>query len=429
MKALLLAAAALVALPAAAETIAFTGGTVAIGDGSQPIANGTVVMRDGRIVAAGATVATPPGATVVDARGKWVAAGFVGALASLGIVDGYGMPETTDATAPRSPFSAAIDVSTAINPAGPQFAVERASGVTRAFVAGAASGTIFAGLGALVDLAADVDPVTRPRAFEMVELGENAIKTGGGSRPAANVLLRQALAAARDPSQVGGLSKETLITRADAIALRPVVEGRIPLLAHVERTADILNALALRKEYPALKLVLVGASEGWLVADRIAAAHVPVIAGGLTDLPGAFETLAATQSNVGRMVKAGVVVAVSTVNSTGGGPRQAYLPQYAGNLVAISKMPGATGLDWGQAFASITSRPAEAMGLGGEFGSLRPGRHADVVLWDSDPLELASAPVAVWIDGVAQPMTNRQLRLRDRYATPQEGTLPKAYER
>ena len=92
-------------------------------------------------------------------------------------------------------------------------------------------------------------------------------------------------------------------------------------------------------------------------------------------------------------------------------------------------MPGATGLDWGQAFASITARPAEAMGLGAEFGSLRPGRHADVVLWDGDPLELASAPLAVWIDGIAQPMGNRQLKLRDRYATPQEGALPKAYER
>ena len=52
----------------------------------------------------------------------------------------------------------------------------------------------------------------------------------------------------------------------------------------------------------------------------------------------------------------------------------------------------------------------------------------DVVIWDGDPLEMTSAPVAVWIDGVAQPMTDRQTRLRDRYATPDEGSLPKAYE-
>ncbi|HMI18051.1 MAG TPA: amidohydrolase family protein, partial [Sphingomonas sp.] len=88
-----------------------------------------------------------------------------------------------------------------------------------------------------------------------------------------------------------------------------------------------------------------------------------------------------------------------------------------------------TGLDWRKAFATITSRPAAALGMDGEIGSLRPGRRADVVIWDGDPLELSSAPVAVWIDGVAQPMTSRQTRLRDRYLNPQEGVLPKAYER
>ena len=67
--------------------------------------------------------------------------------------------------------------------------------------------------------------------------------------------------------------------------------------------------------------------------------------------------------------------------------------------------------------------------MDGEIGSLRPGRRGDVVVWDGDPLELSSAPVAVFIDGVQQPLTNRQIRLRDRYMTPQEGALPKAYER
>ena len=130
------------------------------------------------------------------------------------------------------------------------------------------------------------------------------------------------------------------------------------------------------------------------------------------------------------MARAGVPVAISISGVSGGGGNQLRnLPQLAGNLVALTKVDGATGLDWGAAFATITSRPAEAIGMGGEIGSLRPGRRGDVVMWDGDPLELSSAPLAVWIDGVAQPMTSRQLRLRDRYATPHEGALPKAYER
>jgi imidazolonepropionase-like amidohydrolase len=65
--ALLLAGAA----PVGAETIAITGGTVALGDGSQPIPNGTVVIRDGRVIAAGAMrMKLPAGTQVIDATGK-----------------------------------------------------------------------------------------------------------------------------------------------------------------------------------------------------------------------------------------------------------------------------------------------------------------------------------------------------------------------
>jgi hypothetical protein len=52
-----------------------------------------------------------------------------------------------------------------------------------------------------------------------------------------------------------------------------------------------------------------------------------------------------------------------------------------------------------------------------------------VVLLDGDPLELSSNADRVWIDGVEQPMVDRQTKLRDRYARPEEGALPKAYER
>jgi hypothetical protein len=69
------------------------------------------------------------------------------------------------------------------------------------------------------------------------------------------------------------------------------------------------------------------------------------------------------------------------------------------------------------------------MGVGDRYGSLKAGRAGDVVVWDGDPLELSSAPTTVIIDGVEQPLGNRQMRLRDRYARPTEGNLPKAYDR
>ncbi|ATE64928.1 amidohydrolase family protein [Rhizorhabdus dicambivorans] len=428
MKRLLLTAASLIAAPLSAETIAITGGTVAIGDGSQPIGGGTVVIANGRIVSAGAGVAVPAGARVIDATGKWVSPGIVAGVSTLGLMEGYGMDEVNDTTASKSPFSAAIDVSTAINPTGQRVATERSSGITRAFVIPAAGNTMFGGQGAVIDLGADVDPVTKARAFQYVELGEDGASAGGGSRPAAYVLLKTALAAAANPASADFAHKDALITRQDAEALGPVVRGAMPLLVHVERAADIRAVLALKAQYPAIRLVLVGATEGWMIADQIAAARVPVIAAGLLDLPEKFETMAATQSNVGRLTRAGVTVAVSNADISEG-PYESYLTQYAGNLVALTKLPGAQGLDWGQALASITSKPAAAIGMDREIGSLRSGRRADVVIWDGDPLELASAPTAIFIDGIAQPMTSRQTRLRDRYLDPVEKNLPKAYER
>src|SRR4051812_50213080 len=88
-RALLAALLAAVAVPAAAETFAITGGTVALGDGSQPIPNGMVVVRDGRIVAAGdVRMKLPAGTQVIDATGKWVTPGIVAGFSRLGLAEG-----------------------------------------------------------------------------------------------------------------------------------------------------------------------------------------------------------------------------------------------------------------------------------------------------------------------------------------------------
>ena len=467
--ALLLAAAA----PAVAQTIAITGGTVALGDGSEPIPNGVVVMRNGRIVGAGVNVAIPHGAQMVDARGKWVTPGIVAGFSRLGLAEvdltmhveegAGGSSETAgsaDDTTSNGPFNAAIDVVPSLNPLASTIAVNRADGVTRAVVAPIAGRSIFAGQGAVIDTGADMDPVTAARKFQFVELGQTGAESAGGSRASAYILFRNALREAselrryspsaaappgqapdererpvvRDPneSRVYGpearRSEDVLLTRFDAAALVPVLQGRQYLLVHVERARDILNVLGLRRDFPSLRIVLVGATEGWLVADRIAAARVPVIASAVNDLPASFEEIAATQSNVGRMRSAGVNVAIGMIDDND--TRNLFNErQYAGNLVALTNVPGARGVPWGEALAMITSRPAEIMGMGRELGSLAPGRRADVVIWSGDPLQVTSNAEMVLIDGVQQPLESRQTKLRDRYRDIDERILPEAYRR
>ena len=431
MKRLMLLSAAFLATPVAAQTVAITNAKLVIGDGSAPIEGGTVIVRDGRVVAAGKSVAVPSGVPSVDAGGKWVTPGIVAGFTRMGIVESEGIEETDDTAARGSPFHAAIDVAPAVNPATSSIPLNRAEGITRAIVAPDNQGSIFAGMGAVIDLAADRQPVTKARAFQFFDYGGGGSRNGN-SRPAMIAFFRNALTQvrdyARDPVHYADQGKDALLARADAEALAPVANGKMPLLVHVERASDMLALIDLKRDYPALKLVFVGAAEGWLVASQIAAAHVPVIASALTDLPETFDQLGATQSNVGRMKAAGVLVGIGTIGDNEA--RQARLEkQYAGNLVALTRLPGATGLDWNAAFAAITSAPAEAIGMGDEIGSLRPGRRGDVVIWDGDPLELGTGVAAVYIDGVKQPLRTRQDALRDRYMVPQEGSLPKAYER
>ena len=119
---LLLVATATLALvaPAAAQDFAITNATVATGDGSAPVENATVVVQNGRVVAAGAGLATPAGVEVIDGSGKWVTPGIFSAITTLGLVDVDGVSESNDTSAGRSPFSAALDVAPAINPASQQ---------------------------------------------------------------------------------------------------------------------------------------------------------------------------------------------------------------------------------------------------------------------------------------------------------------------
>lgn len=429
---LLLAAAAITALPVAAQTVAITNGKVATVAAADPVDGGTVLIRDGRITAVGRGVAVPAGATVIDAGGKWVTPGIIAGFSRLGIVEIDAVDQTDDSSADKSPFSAALDVASSVNPRSVNIPINRIEGLTRAVVAPSAGEAIFAGQGTIIGLGGGDDTVMRARAFQFIELGERGANLAGGSRGAAFLNFRNGLHEAEDFARnpkgyEGGKDRDAILTRLDAAALVPVVQGRVPAIIHVERASDITALLDLRREFPALKLIIVGGAEGWMVADKLAAARVPVIATATQNLPGRFEMLAATESNVGRLVAAGVTVALGMIDDND--TRQVrLLPQHAGNLVAMAKLPGAVGLTHAQALASITSAPAKIFGMT-DLGTLEAGKRADVVIWDGDPLELSSAPVAVYIDGKPVPLTSRQTQLRDRYLRLNPEGMPYQYKR
>ncbi len=415
-----------VSAPAMAETVAIMGGTVVVGDGSAPMEGATVLIRDETIVAVGANVAVPADARVIRADGQFVTPGIVAGFSRLGLIEVDAVAGSNDATGGRSGFSASLDVAYGIDPSRNPIAINRSAGITRAVVAPNASNDIFGGLGAVIDLGSDASPITKRRAFLFVDMGEGGANAAGGSRMGSHALLRAKFREAQDYADGEDDFDDGLLRVEDARVLISAMNGDIPMMVHVEGATDIRQVLALKSEYPKLKLILVGVSEGWMVAPEIAAANVPVIASALNDLPVNFAMRGATQSNIGRMKDAGVIVAIGMIDDRDAHQLR-YTPQYAGNLVALGRVPGATGLTWDEGMAAITSVPATIMGHGGKMGVLKAGARADIVIWTGDPLEISSTAEYVMIGGVEQPMGNRQERLRDRYLADDDGALPRAY--
>ena len=216
--------------PAAAQTVAITNARLVVGDGSAPVDGATVLVRGGRVVSAGAGVAVPPGVEVVDAAGKWVTPGIVAGFSRVGLIEVDAVDGSNDASAPTSPFSAAMDISPALNPLGAPVGVNRLAGVTRALVYPGTSSGLFNGRGALVDLGHDADMVTAAGLFQYVEFGEAGATRAGGSRAATFLQFRTLLSEARDygrnPAAYDGRSRDAMLNRADAEALLRVIDGR-----------------------------------------------------------------------------------------------------------------------------------------------------------------------------------------------------------
>lgn len=443
----LLLAAALTALagPALAqELVAVVGGQVHTG--TSVIENGTVVMRDGRIVSVG-TGAAPSGARVIDARGKVVTPGIVAVDSGLGGSEVSSVGGTDDLSNDANTIGAAFDVSYGLDPWSITIPVARLGGVTRAIVvpnhpgggggqhqddsdfAGAGDGgyqspSLFAGQASIIHLGEGTDILVKPRVAMVAPFGEAGASIAGGARGATFVQFKESLAEVRlyarnrSSYERGGL-RDLSLSRADLEALIPVVEGRMPVIVTVHRAADILQVLRLAEEEN-IRIILDGAEEGWIVADRIAAAKVPVLLNPISNLPGNFERRGARMENAAALNAAGVVIAIK---GNEGSIHRARETRYnAGNAVSH-------GLPHEAAIAAITVNPARIFGMGDRFGVLAPGADADVVIWSGDPLEPLTSAEAVFVRGVEQPMTSRGRLLRDRYRNGGEGAYPPAYGR
>ena len=407
---------ALLAGGASAQTIAITGGKVFPVSGP-PIENGTVVITNGRITAVGANVTIPSDAQRIDATGKWVTPGLINSATQLGVVEIGAVSDTRDERAQgKDNIAAAFTVWDGLNPNSVLLAPARKEGVTTFAIL--PTGGLVSGQAAIVDLVngTTTEMILRSPVAMVAEIGD-AQQAGTASRGELIVKLKELLEDTRffmnhraefDRAQTRRFAE----SRLDLEAMIPVIQGKLPLLVNVDKESDIDAAMRIAREF-GLKLIIGGGAEAWMMADKLAAANIPVLTGAMNNIPSGFASLGQRQENPALLVAAGVHVGL--VGNAGGGDEEAFnvrnIKQEAGNSVAY-------GLSWENALKSVTIWPAEIFGVADRVGSLQPGREANVVVWSGDPFEFTTRAEHVWVRGIERVNEKtRQDLLTGRYLT------------
>ena len=374
-----------------------------------------ILIQDGKILKVAEGINIAGNVNIIEAHGKHVTPGFINASTNIGLVEIGAVANTVDAATENHGMGASFNISPAINFRSTLIPQNRINGLTRAIVLPRSGKSIFAGQGSSIALHSTMHGLLNNNVAQVAVYGNSGAAKAGGSRAAAMKMLHQAFVDAKylrrnQSTYKPGFKWEFSQSIEDLKALYPILDRKTPLIIAANRADDILRLIALAKTHN-FNLVISGGGEAWTVAKELAAAKVPVLIDPIMNLP-QFESLSVRLDGAARLYNAGVKLLF-----TGGGSHNAYLVrQSAGNAVAY-------GLPKEAAIEAITINTAEVFGIK-NYGQLKPGMDADVVVWDGDPLELTSTPDMVLIQGELQPLISRATRLRDRYWDLSKDSLP-----
>jgi len=171
-------------------------------------------------------------------------------------------------------------------------------------------------------------------------------------------------------------------------ALARVLRREIPWRQHCHRADDIATALRLAAEF-GYDLVIDHGTEGYLIADKIAAAGVPVVTGPLITARSKVELRNRTMANPGILAAAGIMVAIATDHPV--------VPVHL--LIVQAALAVREGLNRDTALRAVTINPARIMRVDDRIGSLAPGKDGDVVVWSGDPFDVMSRVELAYIAG------------------------------
>ncbi len=367
---------------------------------TKSITNGVILVEVGKIKAVGSAedVKVPDGWPVLTAA--VVTPGLIDAHTVVGLSGAANVAADQDQDELSDPNQAELRVLDGFNPREPLLEFLCREGVTVVHAVPGRANVIAGQTGIFRTSGRTTESMTlRFPAGLLVNLGESPKSSYPNKLPTTRMgtaaLLRTALAQAQNHARKSAAAKgedKRPPYNPKLEALAPVLEGKIPVIFAAHRSDDLLTALRIAKEFK-LSPRLDMATEGYLLADRLAEAKVPIVVHPTMQRPGSMETYHSHLANAAVLADHKIPLAIGT-------GFEAYVPKtrVLRHEAAIALV---NGLGYDRALRAVTLDAAHILGLDKERGSIEKGKIADLVLFDGDPFEHATHVTHTLIEGRA----------------------------
>lgn len=342
------------------------------------VEKGGVLIKGSKILEVGQNISLPEACMQYDAKGGYILPGLIDPHSHIGIFESgigeMGIDGNED-NCPITPQMRAID---GINPRDPEFEKAYKNGVTIVATGPGSANPIGGQFAALHTYGQTVEEmlVKEPLAMKMA-FGENPKNSHGkkghlpSTRMGVAAVIRETLYKAKEYAEKKDKSFDLGLE-----ALIPVIKGELLVKAHAHRADDIMTAIRIAEEFN-LKMTIEHCSEGHFIAKELAMRKQGVILGPFLGFPHKNEVFYQGESSAGILEKQGVHFAIMT-----------DLPAMHEEGLRISAgLCHQKGLSEEGAFRAITICAAESIGLEGEYGSLEPGKEADIIVFNKNPIK------------------------------------------
>ena len=389
------------------ESILIQNVTIYDGKNNNPFVGN--VLLDGNIISRVST-SNLRGDKVIDATGKILTPGIISTDSEIGIVEIGALSVTRDDSSDL--YQIGFSIYDAFNPNSVLIPWNRSNGITSTITLPQNTNSPIGGLGSFFVLDSDLK-ITGIKDNVMIgRVGGS----GGESRAETFSIMEDLLEFAssidsKDMDSYEDISDliddspiaETMeLHPRDLKALFRLINDDLPLIMKANRASDILKLIEIKEKYD-LNLIIMGAQEAGLVAEKIAQNEIPLIINPINNIPGSFDELAANIELASNLENLGITLMFNAPRSH----NYHLIRQGAGVAVA-------NGMSYEGALKAITFSPVEIFKLG-KRGQIAQGNTADLIIWDADPLEPSSMPEKVFINGKDIDLTTRMSRLTDRY--------------